>query len=72
MCSCFVNFVTSDGRGAEGVRGDCGFDSADEMRASRDEALDYFVNEYRQMLGQNFDEYIANFESYLRPPDKNG
>jgi hypothetical protein len=50
----------------------CGFESADEMRASRDEALEYFVNEYRQMLGQNLDEYIANFESYLRPPDENG
>jgi len=24
------------------------------------------------MLGQNLDEYIANFESYLRPPDENG
>jgi hypothetical protein len=29
VCSCFVNFVTSDGRGGEGVRGDCGFDSAE-------------------------------------------
>jgi hypothetical protein len=42
------------------------------MNASRHEALDYFVNEYRQMLGQNLDEYIANFESYLRPPEQSG
>jgi hypothetical protein len=48
----------------------CGFESADEMQASRDEAVEYFVNEYRQMLSQNLDDYIANFESYLRPPEK--
>jgi len=48
----------------------CGFESADEMQVSRDEAVEYFVNEYRQMLSQNLDDYIANFESYLRPPEK--
>lgn len=48
----------------------CGFDSPDEMRASRDEAVEYFVNEYRQMLSQNLDDYIANFEAYLRLPEK--
>lgn len=29
VCTCFTNFITSDGRGNEGQRGDCGYDSTE-------------------------------------------
>ncbi|GBG30584.1 Multiple epidermal growth factor-like domains protein 10 [Hondaea fermentalgiana] len=29
ICTCYTNFVTSDGRGNEGDRGDCGYESAE-------------------------------------------
>lgn len=46
----------------------CGFDSASELRAAREEAIEYFVNEYRTMLIENLDQYIENFESFMQPP----
>jgi Protein of unknown function (DUF3144) len=46
----------------------CDFDSASEMRAAREEAIEYFVNEYRTMLIENLDQYIENFESFMQPP----
>ena len=36
------------------------------MAASKQETLEYFVAEYRKMLEENLDDYIENFESYMR------
>lgn len=44
----------------------CGFESPEAMQAARDETLDYFADQYRQMLGNNLDDYIANFEQYMQ------
>ncbi|USH01089.1 DUF3144 domain-containing protein [Grimontia kaedaensis] len=47
----------------------CGWDNGEEMAASKQETLDYFVTEYRKMLEENLDDYIENFESYMRPSE---
>lgn len=44
-----------------------GFHSGEEMAKQREETLAYFVTGYRQMLEANLDEYIRNFEAYMRP-----
>lgn len=44
-----------------------GFESGAEMKAHREENIEYFVTEYRKMLGQNMDEYIARYEQYAAP-----
>lgn len=47
-----------------------GATSAETMRKDKDEAIQYFTEEYRKMLSQNLDDYIANFSAYL-PRDPN-
>lgn len=42
-----------------------GFQSAQEMEAAKSEAIEYFCNEYRKMLEENLDDYIANFNQYM-------
>ena len=46
-----------------------GWNNGQEMAASKQETLDYFVTEYRKMLEENLDDYIENFESYMRPSE---
>ncbi|MFZ6748859.1 DUF3144 domain-containing protein [Undibacterium sp. Ren11W] len=43
-----------------------GFESASDMSAARNETIDYFLIQYREMLKDNLDDYIANFEKYMR------
>lgn len=45
----------------------CGRNNGQEMAASKQETLKYFVAEYRKMLEENLDDYIENFESYMKP-----
>jgi len=42
-----------------------GFDSALEMTNARDEIIEYFSNQYRSMLEENVDNYIANFDKFM-------
>ncbi len=42
-----------------------GHKSGAEMRAKRDEDIEYFVAEYRKMLADNMDDYIENFDDYM-------
>ncbi len=44
-----------------------GWKSSEEMAASRAETVEYFVGEYRKMLEENMDNYINNFQRYMRP-----
>lgn len=43
-----------------------GHDSSDAMKAHRAEDIDYFVGEYRKMLVDNLDDYIENFDDYMK------
>jgi hypothetical protein len=44
----------------------CTADSDDEMRGHREETIEYFVAQYRRMLEENLDDYIANFAKFMR------
>lgn len=44
-----------------------GFSSSNEMAAARQETLDYFCREYRAMLAEHLDDYIAHFDRYMTP-----
>jgi hypothetical protein len=44
-----------------------GTESSDELAAVKQEALDYFLAEYRKMLEENLDEYIEHFDKYMAP-----
>ncbi len=45
-----------------------GFENAEQMAADRQMTLDYYMNEYRQMLEENLDDYIENFSKYRDLP----
>ncbi len=42
-----------------------GFDSAELMKASREQLIEHFVSQYQAMLEDNLNEFIENFEDYL-------
>jgi hypothetical protein len=44
-----------------------GFGSGTDMAAKKQETMEYFVGEYTKMLEKNLDDYIANFEKYMKP-----
>ena len=44
----------------------CGWHSAEEIAAAKEETIEYFVAEYRKMLDENMDDYINNFQSYMQ------
>lgn len=50
----------------------CGFETGREMNEARTETVEYFVSEYRKMLEDNLDQYIRNFEQYMKKPSTNG
>jgi len=43
------------------------FESAEEMEAKKDEKIAYFVEQFRLMLEENYEDYAANFDRYMRP-----
>jgi hypothetical protein len=45
----------------------CQADSADDLRAGKEESIEYFVAQYRAMLNENLDDYAEHFDKYLRP-----
>lgn len=49
----------------------CGWHSAEEMAAAKEETIEYFVTEYRKMLEDSMDDHINNFQSYMQIPAKN-
>jgi len=42
-----------------------GLSSAAEMALKREELVGYFTDQYRSMLEENLDDYIANYDRYL-------
>jgi len=39
-------------------------DDAEEMKKDKEEAIKYFTEQYKNMLIENIDDYIENFERY--------
>ena len=44
----------------------CGFEEGKDLKQEKDEILDYFLTEYRKMLEDNLDDYINNFNNYMK------
>ena len=40
--------------------------SSIEMSLKKNETIEYFMEEYRKMLIENLDEYIENFDAYMK------
>ena len=45
----------------------CGWNNGVEMDSAKEETLEYFVEEFRKMLSENLDDYIENFDIYMKP-----
>ena len=41
-------------------------DSAEEMKADRAAAVSYFTEKFREMLRENIDDYLGNYEDYIQ------
>lgn len=46
------------------------FANGDLMKESKAGAVEFFTERFRDMLGQNIDDYIANFDHYLKTPQQ--
>ena len=44
-----------------------GTESGEELAEVKEEAIEYFVGEYRKMLEENLGEYIEHFDKYMNP-----
>lgn len=44
----------------------CKCDSADELREAKNEIVEYFLQQYRGKLVENLDDYIDNFDKYMK------
>lgn len=41
-------------------------DNAEEMKKDRDKAIEYFTDQYKNMLIDNLDDYIENHKEYIK------
>jgi hypothetical protein len=46
-----------------------GWNSGIEMANAKVETLQYFVAEYEKMLRENLEDYINNFDDYMKQPE---
>ncbi|MEP7156053.1 MAG: DUF3144 domain-containing protein [Betaproteobacteria bacterium] len=42
--------------------------SKEALRAARSERIEYFMSQYKLMLEENIDDYIKNFDEFMKPP----
>ena len=47
----------------------CGYKNSEDMGQDKEEMIKYFMGEYRKMLEENLDDYIANFNSHMQIPE---
>ncbi len=45
----------------------CGWQDGDELAAAKEDTIEYFIEQYRKMLNENLDDYIQNFDGYMKP-----
>ena len=48
----------------------CGWQNGADMNEAKQETIDYFVNEYRKMLEEHLEDYIDNFDDYMKHEPK--
>jgi hypothetical protein len=44
-----------------------GSGTGDNMKRERERALDHFTAQFRSMMAENLDDFIANFDRYMEP-----
>ena len=49
----------------------CQHANAAEFKLDRQSIIDYFTDQFKMMLEDNFDEYHENFDSYFDKPEEN-
>jgi len=42
----------------------CGWKNSKDMADAKQRTIKYFVDEYKRMLTENLEDYIANFDTY--------
>lgn len=47
-----------------------GFKSGEDMQKDKQEVLDFFVDQYKRMLEENFDNYAENYAQYMADPSE--
>ena len=45
----------------------CEYEDQEGMAKGKTEILEYFTNEYKTMLNEHLDDYIGNFDKYMKP-----
>ncbi len=50
----------------------CDFAARAPMAERRDQTIDYFVGQFRIMLEEHYDDYVANFDTYMARPEGQG
>jgi hypothetical protein len=40
--------------------------NADNMKLEKERALDYFTEQFRNMMASNLDDFIANFDNFMK------
>ena len=45
----------------------CEFETGEQMKQSKEETIKYFAAQYEKMLIENLDDYIENFEKFMKP-----
>lgn len=43
-----------------------GCNNANEMKEAKEKIVEYFLGEYKTMLNDSLDDYIKNFDSYMK------
>lgn len=43
----------------------CKAESGDDLLGGKDKIIDYFVEQYREMLAEHLDDYAKNFDKYM-------
>lgn len=44
--------------------------SAEYLKLEKERALEYFTDQFRKMMVGNLDDFIENFDQYMRPAPK--
>jgi hypothetical protein len=44
-----------------------GWNSGAELKKNKNKTIKYFMKEYETMLNENLDDYINNFDKYMKP-----
>jgi len=44
----------------------CTSETGDELQSAKPDIVEYFVGQYREMLEEHLDDYVRNFDKYMK------